>query len=199
MRAMATSPVPPVDDVAAAPDTLCPQCQKPLVDPHGLGWCQACGYCGSLGAVVSAPKPSAAAGPEDAEASSASSTGQSPPWTLALLVGVVVLATATWAISRSVPLRPLPRATWTTVQVIAGVLVMLVGQCYGVIRVAPEEATLHAIDVIVPFRLYGMIFSRLPKLCSVLFFAAWGLTLIVTALLFVGGLQHWLTYLPKSK
>jgi len=26
----------------------CPRCKQPLVDPQGLGWCKACGYCRSL-------------------------------------------------------------------------------------------------------------------------------------------------------
>jgi hypothetical protein len=180
---------------AAVEATPCPRCQQPLADPHGLGWCQACGYCRSL---EEAPVPEAAV--EAGEANGALPLqALLPRWAAALLIGVIVVALGSWLISHHVALKPLTRAVWATVQIVVGVLMMASAQSYALFRIAPEEATLHAVDAVVPFRLYGMIFKRLPQLGSALCIAGWGLALTLSALLLVGGLGHWLTYLPKSQ
>jgi hypothetical protein len=182
-------------------DTQCPRCQQPLADPEGLAWCQACGYCRSL-------EEDRARLPLHAIRSMPVNpyTGTAPPeplslptWAMVMAVGVIVLATTTWLINHEITLRPLTRAVWTTTQIVVGILVMLIGQSYALIRIAPEEASLHAVDAVFPFRLYGMILKRLPTMKESVWLAGWGLTLALSAVLFVGGLSHWLNYLPKTR
>ena len=40
--------LPPLADAASGETESCPQCAAKLIDPNGLGWCRACGYCRSL-------------------------------------------------------------------------------------------------------------------------------------------------------
>jgi len=180
-------------------EVLCPRCSKPLVDPRGLGWCQVCGYCRSLAEdrerLPLAPEPAQRA----ATAPQAAAAVQVPRWAIALIAGVVVNVVACWAVGRYIPLTPLHRALWTTIQMAAGLLIMFLIQLYALVRIAPEEATLHFFDALVPFRLYGLVCKRLPRLAMVLCASSWALALTLGALLFIGGLAHWLNYLPKSQ
>jgi hypothetical protein len=194
-----------MENVAAVPkhapvaEALCPRCTKPLADPRGLGWCQACGYCRTLEedcahlplAKPAAKEPAAPQPPSTAPANRST-------WPIVLIVGVVLLAVICFAASRFVPLTPLQRATWTSVQIALGVLLVLEGQCYALIVLAPKDEKLNFIDAIVPFRLYGLVCENLPRLRLTLWFSSWGLTMVFSALICVGGLSHWLTVLPKS-
>lgn len=191
---MATIPAPSSGDLAL-PESLCPRCQRPLVDQHGVGWCHACGYCRVLGEDQQKP---AAPSPAPVAMLHAASGGF-PYWAVGLVLSVALMVAGTWALSHYYHPKPMHRALWTTLQVAAGVLLMLIGQCYGLIRIAPEDGSMHAIDAIVPFRLYGMVFKRLPRMCAVLYLGGWGLALALSALIFIGGLSHWLNYIPKSR
>ncbi len=189
---------PTLTSTAPADATLCPRCEKALVDPSGLGWCQACGYCRSLDEdrtrLALAPAANTApAGP------SVMAAVQVPRWVIVLLAGVVVLAAVSWALGYYLPLNPLHRAIWATVQAAAGLLILFAGQAYALMRIAPEEASLNFTDAVIPFRLYGLVCKRLPRLGHVLCIASWGLTLTVSGLLLIGGMGHWLKYLPKSQ
>jgi hypothetical protein len=185
---------------ASAPvETPCPRCKKPLADPCGLGWCQSCGYCRSLEedrARLPLDKPVA----KDQSAALLPST---PPlkfawWPVVLLVGVALLAAACYAASRHYPLTALQRAAWTSIQIAAGVALIFAGQCYALIVLAPKDEGLNFTDAVVPFKLYGLIFRNLPRTRLTLWFTSWGLTLVVSALICVGGLGYWLKVLPKS-
>ena len=76
---------------------------------------------------------------------------------------------------------------------------MFAGQFLAVLRIAPEDSNLHFWDAVFPFRLYGLVLKRLPTTQTTLFLGIWGATAIISAALFVGGLEHWLNYLPKSQ
>lgn len=185
-------------DVPAS-DTLCPRCQKPLVDPRGLGWCQGCGYCRSLDEDRSRLPLTPAAPASRTSAPRVAAAVQVPRWAIVLLAGVFSTALASWIVGRYVQLEPLHRAVWATVQAAVGLLIMFAGQACALVRIAPEEATLHFVDAIVPFRLYGLVCKRLPRMAIVLCVGSWGLALTVSGLLFIGGMSHWLNYLPKSQ
>ena len=189
----------PATNEAPAQETGCPRCQQPLIDPHGLGWCKACGYCRSLDEDRTKLPLAPAGPPTSVKTLRPSVQVKVPRWGIVLLAGVIVTATGSWVIGRYVPLQPLHRALWATIQAALGILVMFLGQFFGLLRIAPEEATLHFFDAIVPFRLYGLVCKRLPQMAIVLCIGSWGLTLTLSGLLLIGGLGHWLKYLPKSQ
>src|ERR1035438_5154403 len=152
----------PAETSAAVP---CPRCQQPLIDPHGLGWCKACGYCRSLAesekqAGQTAQAPSAK---PNTFTATGSALGKTPRLFWIALIGVVLIAGATFAGGHYLTLKPLERALLTTVQIGAGIILMFVGQFLGLLRIAPEESTLGFWDAIFPFRLYGLVFKRLPS------------------------------------
>ena len=187
-------------ETAPAPaEALCPRCTKPLANPSGLGWCQACGYCRTLA-------EDCARLPLDKPVAKDPAAPLLPPtapikfawWPIVLFVGVVLLAVGCFVASRHYPLTALQRAAWTSIQIAVGVLLVLAGQCYALIVLAPKDEALNFIDAILPFRLYGLVFKNLPRACLTLCFTSWGLALVLAALICVGGLGHWLKTLPKS-
>lgn len=189
-----------MDNVAEMPEA-CPRCAKPLIDPSGLGWCAGCGYCKSL-----ANDPT--------ERLLAEQTAKSP------LVGVVATGGAIvglpmwfWACfpflavgivfsiyngNRLPAGENLPRALWATLQIVAGLSLMIGAQICALIMIAPEVITLTFKDAIVPFKLWGLVAKRLPQCKECVWIAVLGFSLIVGSAVFIGGFGHWFTYLPKS-
>jgi hypothetical protein len=185
---------------AASPAIVqCPRCKQPLIDPQGLGWCKACGYCRSLAESEKQAGPSPKTPTEPNSLTATGSVLGSPRWIWISLIGVIFIVGATYAGARFLVLTPLERALLTTVQIGAGIVLMFVGQFLGVLRIAPEDSNLGFFDAIVPFRLYNQVFKRLPAAQTTFFLGAWGITAIVSAVIFVGGLGHWMNYLPKSQ
>ena len=173
----------------------CPRCRMPLIDPKGLGWCKACGYCRSIAeSEAQASQTAAPAAPTTLTATS-SAIRQTATWVWVTLIGMLLVAGATFALGW-LPLTPLQRALLASVQIAAGFGLMFAGQFMGLLRIAPEEATLSFKDAVFPFRLYGLIFKRLPSTRHTVYFGAWGLAAIVSATVFIGGLGHWFTYMP---
>jgi hypothetical protein len=185
---------PAVSETAAA---LCPRCQKPLIDPTGLGWCKGCGYCRSLAeSEAKAAKAPAPAAPATTLTAAGSVICHTPSWLWVTLIGTALVAGATYALASWLTLSPLQRALLTSVQMAAGFALMFAGQFFGLLRIAPEESTLSFKDAVFPFRLYSLIFKRLPGTRHTVYLGAWGLAAIVSAAVFVGGLGHWFTYMP---
>jgi hypothetical protein len=120
-------------------------------------------------------------------------------WFWIMLLGLACIVVCTFAGSRLFTLTPFERALLTTVQIVLGLLIMFAGQCIGLMRVAPEDSTLGAFDAVFPFRLYGLVFKRLPKTGITVCCGAWGATAVLTAVFLIGGLDHWLTYIPSKK
>jgi hypothetical protein len=178
---------------------VCPRCQQPLIDPFGLGWCKGCGYCRSLGEEKGTPAPKPAAPAAATEPPPKTAPRGRPVYLWITLGNVLLLALGAYLIGRFLPLRPLERALWTTIQVGAGVALMFVGQFLGVLRLAPAYPALSFKDCFIPFHLYELIGKNLRDARWSLYLCSWGLTLIVSALVFIGGLQHWFTYLPGNQ
>jgi hypothetical protein len=180
----------------------CPRCKQPLIDPKGLGWCKVCGYCRSLAegekhtAGMSEGKPAA---PQNTVEATTAAVGQMPLWIWVTLVGIATIGGSGYWVGHHLALTPFHSALLTTLSIGVGVLMMFIGQFIGVLRIAPEESTLGFFDVIVPFKLYALVMKRLPSSQLTFYLGVWGLTAIISANVFVGGLGHWLTYLPKSR
>jgi hypothetical protein len=197
---MSMSPLSSPTAPAGAAADVCPRCQKPLIDPGGLGWCQACGYCRSVAesekktAVLPAPETQPAK--PDPLIATGSAVSQTPTWVWVTLVGIVLIAVATFACEHVLRFEPFQRALVTTLQIVAGIGLMFLGQLIGLLRIAPEESSVTFLDVLFPFRLYGLVFKRLPTTRHTIYLGAWGLTAAITAGIFIGGLDFWFTYLP---
>ena len=180
--------------------TACPQCQQPLCDPKGIGWCKACGYCRSV--AESGKKVAATPTPKPAVPSTVSVTRSAilhtPTWLIVTVVGAVAIVVALLAIGRFMPMTALQRAVITSSVIVGGVFVMFVGQFIGLLKTAPTEATLSFKDAIFPFHLYGLVLKRMPEAQFTVYLGAWGMTAAVTVAIVIGGLGHWFTYLPKS-
>src|SRR5687767_11248515 len=93
------------DDVGAdavpSPDE-CPRCHKPLIDPAGLGWCKACGYCKSLEEEKHNQLLKESRGPSRG-AVLAGAAGNIPVWFWILLLGIAILAGAAVGADRLLP------------------------------------------------------------------------------------------------
>jgi hypothetical protein len=197
---MPMSPLPsPTAPVSAGAD-VCPRCQKPLIDPGGLGWCQGCGYCRSVAEcekkTAATPAPEAQPARPDPLIVTGSAVSQMPTWVWVTLIGVVLIAGATVACGVLLNFEPFQRALLATLQIVAGIAFMFLGQLIGLMKIAPEESSVTFLDVLFPFRLYGMVFKRLPSTRHTIYLGAWGLAAAISAGIFIGGLDHWFTYLP---
>jgi hypothetical protein len=190
------SQISPSASKAAAP-VPCPRCKQPLVDPKGLGWCKACGYCRSLAETEAKTSKPVASQPNTLTATG-DALAQTPVWMWTCLLGAAFIMGATVFAERSWTLTDFHRALFCTIQVVLGVAMMFTGQFIGLLRVAPEDPSLSFKDAVFPFRLYGIIFKRLPMTQYAVYLGVWGFIAIVTASLFVGGMGHWFTYLPKA-
>ncbi|HEX3314830.1 MAG TPA: hypothetical protein VHR72_08070 [Gemmataceae bacterium] len=185
--------------------TPCPKCGKVLVDPNGLGWCSACGYCKSLAdvsmepAVVEAEAETTPPTPSMG-AATVGAIGHLPVWFWVLLVVIAQGVGLSIVAGHELPEGAnLSRAAWCTGQIGAGLLLMFFAQCWLLLQIAPEVATLSFKDAVMPFKLWPLAMKRLPKNQLSLWAASFGATILIGAFVWVGGLEHWLTYLPAAK
>lgn len=192
----------PAPETELAPNEQCPRCQKKLTDPNGMGWCSSCGYCRSLEehqAPVSSEEQKRKAPSLGGLVEASVAIGGLPIWVWNTLLGILFIVGLSVFASRRLPPDSFQRALWTTQQIAFGFFVMIAGQVWALFQIASEDPMVTFKDAIFPFRLYGLIFKRMPKLSVSVYLGAWGMTLIACALIVIGGLGHWLTYLPGAK
>lgn len=187
----------------AETSSTCPRCAKGLTDAAGLAWCSSCGYCKSLDegsgksllpAAPAKPAPAAAAVQEAKQAML-----QIPGWFYLLLTVALAIGAATIWLGSVLPAGGLPRAAWTTLLMGVGLFVIFISQIIVLVRVAPEDPQISFKDMFFPIRLWGHALKRTVTLRWPLTTAAWGLALSLSACVFIGGLGHWMTYLPGAK
>jgi hypothetical protein len=190
----ATTVQEPPRPTVAVPDSACPRCDTPLIDPERLGLCPGCGYCRAL-----AQAPPLLTGPRAA-----------PCWASALgLVGFWqrfrLLPVGTWLIlgaaltvlplsylaDRNLPTGSRERALWSSVQVGVGAAVLLLGQAWTLrlLWARQERASLFA--VLFPLRLWPQAVRWLPDTREALCLTGGGLATVLAAVLWVGGLAYW--------
>lgn len=215
MRSPVADPPTPRADVMASmlsplsdkppqpPEAKCPRCQKPLTDPKGLGWCQACGYCKSLEedkarTPVPAPAERAVSRPNTVTAT-AGAVANLPLWVWVMLAGVAAIALGSYFASKNIQVTPMRRAVWATLQIAAGVGLLAITQFFALLMLAPGESSLGSKDLLMPAHLYGLVFRHLPRMAWAVCTLAWALVLIVSAVVLVGGLGHWLTLLEQNQ
>lgn len=192
----------------------CPRCAKPLTDPEGLGWCQECGYCKSLEDPATKKlvetEPAKPAPATVAVQQAGQLVSNIPYWSYILVAGVFFIVVLTILANRRLPaqndnpLTPtqaghgLARAQWTTLQIGVGLLVIFFAQVVALVRVAPADPNLSFKDVFLPFRLWGQVFYRRRRIYMPIVLAGWGIAIAVSAVIFIGGLGHWMSHIPKS-
>jgi hypothetical protein len=190
---------------AASGSNPCPRCGKPLTDAAGLGWCPACGYCRSL-EESQVPEP---AKKKDAPAAKKPSigglvelgaaVGGLSSWVWIMAVGAVGFALSSLLPASQFPMDSLERAVWTTGQIGVGLALIFAAQFYAVVLIAPDDEKMSFKDVILPFRTWSQVCKRLPRTYLCAWLGSWGLSLIASALIIVGGLPYWMHYLPGGK
>jgi hypothetical protein len=187
-------------DNGASAAVPCPRCGARMIDPNGLGWCQGCGYCHTLAqekadpaAPAPPPPPSPLGTVEIFEV-----VRTLPGWVWVLLAGMVAIVGASFVPGTRLPRTGLVRATWATVQLAAGLLMIFAAQVWALLVLAPDDERLGNRDAILPARLWAQIFRKLPRTFRQVQMGAWGLAAVLSAVLIVGGFSHWLTYLPRA-
>src|SRR4051794_34982474 len=105
-------------DSSSTIDAKCPKCGKDLIDPAGLGWCKACGYCKSLADDTCKPllssKPTASL---DGVLAAGGIIGGLPFWFWACLLCVATGVFFSIVMDRRLPEgNNLERATWASLQ-----------------------------------------------------------------------------------
>jgi hypothetical protein len=186
-------------DAERAGPGQCPKCRLQLIDPTGLGWCRGCGYCRSLEDETAKQllQQTQARGPQ---VTMAGLIGHIPIWFWVLLIGLVAAVAASCAIGFLLPDGSnFTRALWATAQIAFALLAIFACQLFALVHIAAEDEKLGFKDALVPTRLWSLVCKRLPDTACYLWGATWSLALIVSAFLFIGGLDHWYGYLPGAK
>jgi hypothetical protein len=198
------TPPPPARQAKEPAADACPRCGKPLIDPSGLGWCKGCGYCHSL-EQDKARAPAAAGAPTGRRKPSALGLTELyeqvtvlPVWFWVLLGGVVAIVGGSFVPATLLPKTGLMRALWATAQLAAGLVLILAAQIWSLIMLAPDDEKLGNKDAILSARLWLLTCQRLPRTCRQVWLGTWGLAAILAAVFVIGGLSHWLNYLPRS-
>ena len=181
----------------------CPKCGKPLTDTAGLGWCSACGYCRSLEEHKDVLPPKSAAPVKKASVGGLVELGEAigglPRWVWIMVLGVLAFWCFSLLPNHQLPPNSLERAIWTTCQIVVGLLVIYCAQLLAMIQIAHEDEKLTFRDTLLPARLWTMTCKRLPRTYLPVWLGSWGLSMVLSALIFIGGLPYWLYYLPGSK
>jgi len=63
----------------------------------------------------------------------------------------------------------------------------------------PKDEKLGLKDMFLPTRLWPLMFRNLPAMRWPVWLVGWGLAIIVSGIIFIGGLAHWMNYLPGTK
>jgi hypothetical protein len=194
-------------DINPAPETgeavqQCPKCHSKLIDPHGLGWCKACGYCKSLSEDKARVPLDVKPAPSQPSVLGLVEFGQLlaqlPNWAWVLIGGVAMVAAIDIPLSMALQGDGLPRAIFSTLQIVLGVLMIVAAQTWSLVLLAPSDDKLGIKEAMLPSRLWGMTVKQLPETRGQVWLASWGLACILSAIFIVGGLTHWLSYLPKK-
>jgi hypothetical protein len=182
--------------------SLCPRCQNKLVDAAGLGWCSKCGYCQSLEDdkdKVRKPQPQKTTNLTGGTGDAFRLIVQLPSWVWLLVMGVGIIGGLSFCIGQQFAPDSFQRAVWCTSQIGAGLLLMLAAQFWALTYLAPHDENVGVKDVFLPFRLWTVMFRHMPAMRWPVSVVAWSLAIILCGAIFIGGLSHWMNYLPGSK
>jgi hypothetical protein len=194
--------LPTLPDADVTPE-LCPNCEAKLIDPAGLGWCRKCGYCKSLEEDI-ARVPLHDTRTEHRPPSFLGLVEffqllkRLPSWAWVLIGGALTLVCMNIPPSQSLPMEGIKRAAWSSTEIILGLVMIFSAQLWALFILGPHDDKLGFKDAILPGRLWVAAVQKLPATHGQVWLASWGITMILSGILLVGGLSHWLSYLPKS-
>jgi len=173
----------------------CPRCGAKLINPENLGWCSKCGFCRSLeedAAKMESVAPARARMPSFLGASEfLDLLGRAPRWLWVLLAGTAVIALLSLVGNLVLPLASLPRAVWSTAQILLGLLGLFGAQVWALFLIAPGDDKVGAKDAIISGRLWGLTFDRLPETRRQVWLGGWSLAAMLLGVFVVGGLGYW--------
>ncbi|HZY86540.1 MAG TPA: hypothetical protein VFE78_17025, partial [Gemmataceae bacterium] len=118
-----------------------------------------------------------------------------PRWAWVMLGGVAVLGLMSVNAGLLLPPGSWSRAVWTTAQVVVGLVGLLLAQVAVCSWLGEQRDGPTLWDLLMPDRVWRVAVRRLPETRWAVCFAAWCVTLVVCALVFIGGLTYWL---PKK-
>lgn len=181
---------------------LCPRCQGKLIDPQGMGWCRACGYCKSIEddkGLAAVQKPAARQPSALGVVDFFFLLTKIPDWVYLMILGSGGVFAASLMPGRLLAVGLLERAVWSTTQIGVGLALIFVAQLMLLFALAPLDEKLSFKDAVLPFRLWGLAFQRGGRFKVPFWLATWGVSAIVAAVFVVGGLDYWERYLPRSQ
>jgi hypothetical protein len=188
-------------DAAPAPES-CPRCQEKLIDPMGLGWCKACGYCKSLeedkAKFQAPPKPTSKAPSSLGLVEAIQVMAMLPTWVWVMVGGMAAVAAINLPPARAFAPNGLGRALWSSIEIGLGILLILAAQIWALFIVGHHDEKLSFKDAIISGRLWGLTLRNLPETRGMVWLATWGIACILSAVFIMGGLGYWGQYLPRS-
>jgi len=181
----------------------CPRCGAKLINPESLGWCSRCGFCRSLeedAAKMDSVAPGRAPNPSFLGASEfLDLLGRAPRWLWVLLAGTAAIAMLSLVGNLVLPMASLPRAVWSTVQILLGLLGLFGAQVWALFLIAPDDDKVGAKDAIISGRLWGLTFNRLPETRRQVWLGGWSLAAMLLGVFVVGGLGYWTQFYNPKK
>jgi hypothetical protein len=115
-----------------------------------------------------------------------------PSWGWFLVVGLICVAALSIIADYTLPPNPCVRATWSTIQVIAGLLAFLIAGAVGATRLGAMHESLSLMDMLLPDRVWGLVIKRLPATRWYVCTGAWSAMAVLCGILCVGNLTYWL-------
>jgi serine/threonine protein kinase len=167
------------DTLDAQVDSLlgpCPRCGTPRTSAAAKGWCLSCGYL---------PEK------EEAPAPVVPKSDRVPKWCWYLLAGMLVIVVISVLGDLTLAKRSAARAWWGTSQLGLGVLVVIIADIFAFLFVLPTGTQVSFVEMVFPFKMWMSAFEMLPKTRHPVCLLSWGLTIMLCAVLLVGGQLYW--------
>jgi hypothetical protein len=167
----------------------------------GWNWCSQCGYREE----GQEPDPVVTRDQTPAPKSRASSSELSlacraiPSWGWFLIFGLCLVAAISFIADYTLPDNSRPRAVWSTVQVLGGLIVFLITGMAVSARFRAMHEQLGIVDYLLPDRVWTLAVKNLPATRWYICTGAWAMMAILCGAIWVGGLTYWLPTKSRSK
>jgi hypothetical protein len=175
----------------------CPKCNIPLTDPDGLGLCSACGYCRSLASAKAgafAPTSKLKA-PRWVKALGLVEFWQlmriAPAWLWVFCAATLAVIPTSLLADHRLPQWSRERAHFSAGELGVGLLLLIVGQVWSVSMLKQLKEAVEYGDMLHPMRLISIALRRLPDTRWPLTLTGSGLSAMLAAVFWVGGLGWW--------